>query len=87
MTALEEELLRILTDESAHSPMTPGSLHRVLYALGWSPLPDEAGIVVALDALLAGGWIEAVHSARLGKRYRVPRNQPGVDMSEPGTAA
>jgi hypothetical protein len=86
VTPLEVELLRILEAESTHSPMTPTSLHRVLYALGYSPLPEEAQIVVVLDGLLAGGWIEAVHSNRIGVRYRIMRNRPGVDMSEQGAA-
>jgi hypothetical protein len=87
MTPLATELLRILDAESGRQPMSPDSLRRVLRALGWSPLPAEPEIVAALEALLAGGWIEAVHSARLGKRYRIMRVKPGVDMSEPGPEA
>jgi hypothetical protein len=84
MTALEEELLRILEAESSYPPMSPHSLHRVLYATGWSPLPDEAQIATVLDGLILSGWCEGVFSDRLGKRYRILRNQPGVDLSAPG---
>jgi hypothetical protein len=82
MTALETELLRVLTAETAYPPMTAESLGRVLYALGWSPLPLEAEITATLEALLRDGWIEAVHSQRLGRRFRVMGHRPGVDLSE-----
>jgi hypothetical protein len=37
----------------------------------------------ALDALLIAGKVEAMNSARLGRRWRVLRNRPGVDLSAP----
>jgi hypothetical protein len=86
VTALEVEMLRILEDESARSPMPAESLGRVLHCLGFSPEPSVAELVAVLDGLVTGGWCERVHSARLGARYRIMRNQPGVDMSAPGAA-
>jgi hypothetical protein len=86
MTPLAVELLRILTDAGPRSPMTPDSLARVLYCLGWSPMPSTTEIAATLDGLLAGGWIEAVNSARLGRRFRILQNGPGRDLSQPDTA-
>jgi hypothetical protein len=74
VTALEAELLRILEAESDRAPLSAATLHRVLYATGWSPLPGEAEIAGVLEGLLAGGWCEAVCSPKLGRRYRVMRN-------------
>lgn len=87
MTPLATELLRILEAESGYQPMAADSLRRVLYALGWSPLPAETEITETLETLLAGGWVEAVHSQRLGRRFRILRVNVNVDMSEPGPEA
>jgi hypothetical protein len=74
MTAdLAGEIVRILTDERLRPAMSADSLRRVLTALGFSPLPSETEIVQALDALIVGESVEAVSSARLGRRFRVVR--------------
>jgi len=54
---------------------------------GRIPRGEPAVDILSTETTIrSGGWIEAVHSARLGRRFRVMRNRPGVDMSEPGAA-
>jgi hypothetical protein len=80
MTPLRDELHRILVDEAGYPPMAPGSLLRVLHAIGYTPEPSVMEIEAALDGLIRTGQIERVHSSRLGVRYRVLRHDGG-DMS------
>jgi hypothetical protein len=83
MTQLEAELLQILTAEAGHAPMTADSLSRVLYALGWSPLPSTTDIETTLEGLVAGGWLISAESPRLGRRYRAIEAPPGDTLPEP----
>jgi hypothetical protein len=78
MTPLAAEMLRILRAVAQHPPLSPASLRKVLHAIGYGPLPSEAGIVQALDALMTAGHVAAVHSARLGARYRVLQNGSSI---------
>ena len=71
MTALEAEILRVLDSEASYPPMSTGSLWKVLFATGWSPLPSEQELGKVLDGLAKTNWIESVSSPRLGRRFRI----------------
>jgi hypothetical protein len=81
---LHDEIVAILTAESR--PMRADSVREVLRCAAGLYLKDGE-VEAALDGLMAEGRIECVHSARVGPRYRIMRTRPGVDMSEPSSAA
>jgi hypothetical protein len=86
MTTLEGEIIRVLEAEGPGRPLRVSSLREVLCCARGLYLADGE-IESALEGLLRDGHVEAVHSARLGARYRILRVRPGVDMSEPESAA
>jgi len=82
LSPLAVELLRVLEAEGNGPPLTAESLRNVLRCAVGLYLQDGE-LEAALDSLMTAGRVEAVHSARLGRRFRVMRHDRG-DMSEPG---
>ncbi len=85
MTSLAVELLKIIAAETGR-PLNVEALRQVLRA-AVGIYTQDGEVETALEELLRDGRIEIVHSIRLGPRYRIMRNRPGLDMSEPETAA
>jgi hypothetical protein len=84
MTALAAEVLRILESERGFQPLAPGSLVKILHAIGYGDGRLEESIVqVALEEGMAAGQVERIYSARMGPRYRAMQ-RPAAVVAEAG---
>lgn len=90
MTPLAIAVLNYLKAEAGWPPLKPDSISRGLFCTGFGGTEDRipaATIEGALSELMRAGVVEAVHSARLGARYRARSHPAAVASSGTGPEA
>ena len=75
---LADEVLRILQAEAARPPLKAESIRQVLRC-ACGIIVADGEVEVVLDALMTAGKVEAVHSMKIGTRYRIVQDRPSPD--------
>lgn len=85
MTPLAVAVLNYLKAEAGWPPLKSEGISRGLFCTGTGltvdPIPATA-IEGALSELMAAGQVEAVHSARLGARFRIMKSMQADNVPE-----